>query len=185
MKFKIKHRFTGKILFEAETESLKLAIELAVKSRANLAGAYLAGAYLAGANLAGAYLARANLTGAYLDGAYLAGAYLDGAYLAGANLDGANLARANLDGANLDGAYLNKVKIPPINSHQFTSEILWHKAKTESQKNFSARVRLETNKCWKDFYILADKMKVKTWVKKVLSHWWEYKEMIKSIENAK
>jgi len=170
MKFKIKHRFTGKILFEAETESLKLAIELAVKSRANLAGAYLAGAYLAGANLAGAYLARANLTGAYLDGAYLAGAYLDGAYLAG---------------ANLDGAYLNKVKIPPINSHQFTSEILWHKAKTESQKNFSARVRLETNKCWKDFYILADKMKVKTWVKKVLSHWWEYKEMIKSIENAK
>jgi len=160
MKFKIKHRFTGKILFEAETESLKLAIELAVKSRANLDGAYLAGAYLAGANLAGAYLARANLTGAYLDGAYLAGAYLD-------------------------GAYLNKVKIPPINSHQFTSEILWHKAKTESQKNFSARVRLETNKCWKDFYILADKMKVKTWVKKVLSHWWEYKEMIKSIENAK
>jgi hypothetical protein len=102
MKIEIKHRFSGAVLFSIETESMRLAVEAAVKSRANLAGAYLAGANLARANLA-----RANLAGANLAGANLDGAYLDGAYLAGANLDGANLARANLAGANLDGANLD------------------------------------------------------------------------------
>ncbi len=101
MKFEIKNRFTGSVLFSVETETLKLAVELGVKARANLAGANLDGAYLAGAYLAGAYLARANL-----DGANLAGANLDGANLDGANLDGANLAGAYLDGAYLAGAYL-------------------------------------------------------------------------------
>jgi hypothetical protein len=75
MKFEIKSHWSGAVLFSAETDSLKLAVELAVKSRANLAGAYLARANLAGADLAGAYLA----------GAYIAGANLTGAYLAGAN----------------------------------------------------------------------------------------------------
>ena len=115
---------------------LRLALEISVKTRANLDGANLDGAnlaraYLVGANLDGANLARvnlaranlarANLTRANLDGANLDGANLDGAnlaraYLVGANLtrahldwanlDGANLTRANLDGANLAGAYL-------------------------------------------------------------------------------
>ena len=111
MKYEIKHRFSGGILFSLECGSLKICLEAAVES-----GAYLDGAYLAGANLADAYLAGANLTGAYLAGAnlaraYLAGANLTGAYLAGANLAraylaGANLARAYLAGANLTGAYL-------------------------------------------------------------------------------
>ncbi|MGQ4231242.1 pentapeptide repeat-containing protein [Bordetella bronchiseptica] len=113
MKFEIKNRWTGAVLFTAdvpeETESgmvARVALEQAVKADAylagaNLAGAYLAGAYLAGArNLAGAYLADANLAGANLAGARnLAGANLAGANLAGANLAGAYLARANLAGA--------------------------------------------------------------------------------------
>ncbi|WP_257218443.1 pentapeptide repeat-containing protein, partial [Bordetella bronchiseptica] len=79
MKFEIKNRWTGAVLFTAdvpeETESgmvARVALEQAVKADAylagaNLAGAYLAGAYLAGArNLAGAYLADANLAGANL-----------------------------------------------------------------------------------------------------------------------
>ena len=102
MKFEIKNRFTGSVLFSVETETLKLAVELGVKARANLAGANLDGANLARANLAGA-----NLAGANLAGAYLAGAYLDGAYLARANLAGAYLAGAYLAGAYLDGAYLD------------------------------------------------------------------------------
>ena len=61
MKFEIKQRFTGAVLFSLECDSFKLCIEAAVKERANLAGAYLAEAYLAGANLADAYLADANL----------------------------------------------------------------------------------------------------------------------------
>jgi uncharacterized protein YjbI with pentapeptide repeats len=101
MKFEIKSRWSGAVLFSAETDSLKLAVELAVKSHADLAGAYLAGA-----NLAGAYLAGADLAGAYLAGAYLAHADLAGANLAGANLAHADLAGANLAGANLAGAYL-------------------------------------------------------------------------------
>jgi uncharacterized protein YjbI with pentapeptide repeats len=69
MKFEIKNRWNGSIIFSLETESLKLCVEAAVKS-----GAYLDCAYLDGANLDGA-----NLDGAYLDSAYLDGAkYGDG-----------------------------------------------------------------------------------------------------------
>ena len=132
MKIQITALFSGSVLFEheAENNTVYLTLVAAVKARANLANAYLGGAYLARANLAnaylgGAYLARANLDGAnlanaYLGGAYLARANLDGANLGGANLGGANLARANLGGANLgganlDGEVLNKAPISLIN----------------------------------------------------------------------
>jgi uncharacterized protein YjbI with pentapeptide repeats len=118
MKFEIKHRGNGSVLFSLETTSLKLCVEAAVKSGvnlhgvnlhgANLSGAYLSGAYLYGANLSGvnlhgAYLYGANLSGANLYGANLYGAYLHGAYLYGANLSGANLSGANLSGNRLVG----------------------------------------------------------------------------------
>ena len=79
MKFEIKHRFTGSVLFSLETESMKLCVEAAVKSRANLSGADLSRANLSGANLS-----RANLYGADLSGADLSGANLYGANLSGA-----------------------------------------------------------------------------------------------------
>ena len=89
-KFQITARITGAVLFEIECGSLKLCVEAAVKTGANLTGANLAGADLTGANLARAYLAGANLTGANLAGAYLAGANLAGANLADAYLAGAD-----------------------------------------------------------------------------------------------
>jgi len=52
--FRIKHRFTGKILFELQCKSLKICIEAALKSGADLSGADLSGADLYGANLYGA-----------------------------------------------------------------------------------------------------------------------------------
>ena len=170
-KIEIKSRFSGKVIFSVEAESLKIAVELAIKSGANLSradlyGAYLSRAYLSGANLSRADLSRANLSGADLSRAYLSGA---------------DLSRADLSGANLSGADLSGAKKPPINSHQFASEILWRKAKTENQKNFSARIRIETNKCWNDFYVLAKKMKVLAWAKKTL-HWQEYQDKIKELE---
>ena len=58
---------------------------VAIGYRADLYGAYLAGANLAGAYLAGADLTRANLAGADLTDAYLTGANLAGAK----NLDSA------------------------------------------------------------------------------------------------
>ena len=59
MKFEIKSWASGSVLFSAETETLSLAVELAVKSQADLSGADLSGAdlsqaYLSGADLSGA-----------------------------------------------------------------------------------------------------------------------------------
>ena len=59
----IKHRFTDAVLCEFDVETTKQALELAVKSGADLSGADLSGAYLSGANLSGADLRDANLSG--------------------------------------------------------------------------------------------------------------------------
>ena len=111
MKFEIKSHWTGSALFSLETESLKLCVEAAVRSRAylrgaDLRGAYLGGAYLRGADLGGADLGGADLRGAYLRGADLGGADLRGADLGGAYLGGAYLRGADLGGADLHGTYL-------------------------------------------------------------------------------
>ncbi len=106
MKFEIKHRFTGSVLFTIETENMRLALEAAVKDGANLRGAHLRGANLGGAHLRGANLGGADLRGANLGGADLRGANLGDAYLRGANLGGAYLGGADLGGADLRGANL-------------------------------------------------------------------------------
>jgi len=106
MKFEIKSRWNASVLFSLETDSMKLCVEAAVKSRADLSGADLYGAYLYGAYLSGANLSGANLSDADLSGAYLSDAYLSGAYLYGANLSDADLSGADLYGAYLYGAYL-------------------------------------------------------------------------------
>ena len=110
MLFEIKSRWNASVLFSIETTSIRLAVEAAVKSGANLAEANLAGAYLTRANLTRAYLAEANLTTANLAGADLTRANLAGAYLAGANLTTADLTRANLAEAYLAGANLAGAK---------------------------------------------------------------------------
>ena len=74
MKFEIKSRYSGAVLFALETESLKLCVEAAIKQGADLRGADLRGADLRGADLQGAYLRGADLQGAYLRGADLRGA---------------------------------------------------------------------------------------------------------------
>jgi hypothetical protein len=91
MKFEIKSRWTGRVLFSLETETLKLCVEAAIKSRADLSGADLYGADLSGADLSGADLSGADLSGANLYGADLYGADLYGADLSGADLSGAKI----------------------------------------------------------------------------------------------
>ena len=85
MKIEIKHK-NGTILFSGEFETLRTAVESAVKQ-----GAYLEGANLRGANLRGADLRGADLEGADLGGADLRDTDLGGADLGGADLEGANL----------------------------------------------------------------------------------------------
>ncbi len=134
MEFEVKSRWNGSVLFSLETDSLKLAVEAAVESGANLRGAdlrgadlrgaylrdanlrdaYLRGADLSDADLCGAYLCGANLRGADLSGAYLCGAYLRGAYLSDADLCGADICGANLRGADLRGAYLRDADLSII-----------------------------------------------------------------------
>src|SRR3990167_5152281 len=46
MKIEIRSRFGGPVLFDGEFGSITLAVEAAVQSMADLAGAYLSGAYL-------------------------------------------------------------------------------------------------------------------------------------------
>ena len=106
MKFEIKSRVNSSVLFSVETDTLKLAIESAVVSCANLRGADLRDAYLVGADLRDAYLRGAYLVGADLRDAYLVGADLRDANLVGADLRDANLRGAYLVGANLRGADL-------------------------------------------------------------------------------
>ena len=106
MKFEIRSRRSGGVLFSLDAQSLKLAIEAAVKSGANLTGANLTGVNLISADLYGANLISADLTGANLYGADLYGADLTGADLTGANLTGADLISADLTGANLISADL-------------------------------------------------------------------------------
>ena len=91
MKVEIKNQTSGSLLFTAEAGSIKLAVEAAVKSGANLSGADLYGAIL---------------RDAFLDGANLSGADLHGANLSGANLYGANLRGAILDGAKGINKYI-------------------------------------------------------------------------------
>ena len=83
MNIQIKSRINEAVLFEhnCKGNNIRLTLEVAIKSGANLSGANLSGADLSGASLSGAYLSRA----------YLSGANLSGAYLSGANLSGANL----------------------------------------------------------------------------------------------
>ena len=108
MKLSILSRFNASNLFEYEAEenSLKITLQVAVKTGADLDGADLYGADLRGANLYGANLYGASLYDADLDGADLEGADLEGADLYGADLRGANLYGANLYGASLYGANL-------------------------------------------------------------------------------
>ena len=90
IKFDVLNRFTGAVQFTAEIEcaadaapsiKLGLAVQWAIKSRANLSGADLSGADLSGADLSGADLSGANLSRADLSGAYLSRADLSRADL--------------------------------------------------------------------------------------------------------
>ena len=84
-------KLTGEIIIEGGFDSIRSAVEAAIKkgtdlSEANLRRADLRGAYLSGANLRGADLRGADLGWADLWGAILSGANLRGADLRGANL---------------------------------------------------------------------------------------------------
>ena len=114
IKFEIKSRWMGRILFQGEYESMKDCLRDAVLSDAVLRGAVLSGADLSDAVLSDAVLRDAVLRGAVLSGADLSGAVLRDADLRdadlrGADLRGAVLSDADLRDADLRGADLSGV----------------------------------------------------------------------------
>jgi hypothetical protein len=118
----IKNRFTGEVLKEVNSNTLRGAdlrwtnlreadLRGADLREADLRGADLREAYLRGADLREADLRGADLREADLRGADLREAYLRGADLREADLRGADLREADLRGADLGGAYLEGAKI--------------------------------------------------------------------------
>ena len=117
MKISILNRFSAGVIFEDDIENntVKLTLELALKSGADLRDANLYGADLHGADLRGANLHGANLYDANLYGANLHDANLHGADLRSVNLRGANLRGADLYGANLYSASLRSADLHGAN----------------------------------------------------------------------
>jgi len=150
---------------------------------ANIENTTLKEAELKNANLERADLINTDLRHASLVRASLIDADLEGSNLEGADLEGADLRDASLKNANLKAAYFFnadlrrtnlEVKHPPVNSHQFISEILRREAITENQQDLAARIRLDTNNCWPYFIALAKKKRVLKWAKEVLFRWDEF-----------
>src|SRR4051812_38650117 len=78
MKFEIKNRWNGSVLFahEADGNTIAITLSMALEAQSRLIGAYLRDAYLRDADLSGADLRGADLRGADLRGADLRGADL-------------------------------------------------------------------------------------------------------------
>ena len=113
MLLQIKHRWNLSVLFErdAEENSMKLTLSLAIKNKVDLSSADLRSADLSSADLSSADLSSADLRGADLRGADLSSADLCGADLRGADLCGADLRGADLRGADLRGADLSSADL--------------------------------------------------------------------------
>jgi uncharacterized protein YjbI with pentapeptide repeats len=99
MKIEIKNLY-GRILYECEAESIKEAVEKAVKEGVSLYKAILIGENLKGINLSGACLIESSLIWSNLEEANLENSNLEGADFQGANLKGANLNRVNICWSN-------------------------------------------------------------------------------------
>ena len=100
----------GDVIYTSNKETLKEAVEEAVKNEANLSGADLCEANLSRANLSEANLCEADLCEADLYRANLSGADLCKANLSRANLSEADLSGADLCGADFSRAELENVK---------------------------------------------------------------------------
>ena len=104
MKFEIKHRIDSRVLFALETESLKLCVEAAIKSSADLRSADLSYADLRSSDLRSSDLRYAHLRSADLSYADLSYADLRSTDLRSTDLRSTDLRYANLRSADLSSA---------------------------------------------------------------------------------
>lgn len=107
MKFEIKHRFSGQVLFALETDSLKLCLEAAIKANSNLSYSDLRCSNLRCSNLSGSNLSYSDLSYSDLSGSDLSGSNLSGSDLSYSNLRCSNLRNSNLSSSNLRSSNLS------------------------------------------------------------------------------
>ncbi len=106
MKIIIKARWSDRIVFEGEYESLKHAVVDAAKKNISLSGSDLRDSDLRDSDLSGSNLRGSNLRGSDLSGSDLRGSDLSGSDLRGSNLRGSNLRGSDLRGSDLRGSDL-------------------------------------------------------------------------------
>ncbi len=107
--FRIRHRFSNKVIFSDEATSFAALVQMAAASGIDLGNCDLGGCYLPGIDLSGARLSGAKLAGANLVGVDFTGAQLNEADLVSANLHGTILYKANLAKADLSESNMNTV----------------------------------------------------------------------------
>jgi len=194
MKIEIKNRFSDKIIFYGDYESIRECLIKAAKQSANLRGAYLQdanlqSANLQSANLRGAYLQDANLRGANLWGANLRGAYLRDANLWGAYLQSADLQDANLRGANLQDAYLRGANLRGAKNYSESHYIFNELIRRQSIKLFTkkewAMIGKIMNKtlCWPSIKKECGKPMMKIFKKLSKLGFDEYEKKYKEVED--
>ena len=111
MKFEIKNRWNSELIFSIEADNWKIAIELAIKSSADLCSADLRYVDLRSADLRYVDLRSADLRYADLRYADLSSADLRSADLSSADLSSADLRSADLRSADLRSADLRYVDL--------------------------------------------------------------------------
>jgi len=107
VKITIKARWSDRIIFEGEYESMKHAVQDAVQKKVSLSDSNLSGSDLSGSDLRGSNLSDSNLSGSDLRDSNLRGSNLRGSNLSGSDLRGSNLSGSNLSGSDLSGSNLS------------------------------------------------------------------------------
>jgi len=150
MKIEIKHRYTNEVIYCREAETIKEAVQKAVKENADLRNADLRNADLRNADLE-----NANLWSADLRNANLRNADLWSADLRNADLESADLRNADLRNAkNLDKTI--KFQIYCKWSHGITNGNLIHigcekRTIAEWDLFFNSDEKLSTERCTQEF----------------------------------
>ena len=106
MKYEIKNRWTGDVIFSAETKNFKLAVKMAVEqkinlSNSNLSNSNLSGSDLSGSNLSGSDLRSSDLSNSNFRGSNFRGSDLSGSDLRSSDLSGSDLRSSDLSNSNL------------------------------------------------------------------------------------
>jgi len=107
MKITIKARWSDRVVFEGEYESLKHAVIDATKKKISLSGSNLSDSDLSDSNLRGSDLRDSDLSGSDLSDSNLRGSNLSDSDLSDSNLRGSDLRDSDLSGSDLRGSNLS------------------------------------------------------------------------------